>query len=223
MHDAVMIISHRFKFVFFSNPETGAEPILRALSPLADEPVVPFNSQSPERPYYTCMSPSEAAIAFYQNNHDLSDYVCISSVENPFTRIPRVYDRILEEDKFKTLRRLIGQTPPSFDQWLVKSQTRGKGGGGSLQDRWRRFGTWTTANWSAGFIDHYIRRENMAEDLNHVISELQLPIPMQQKVPPSIPGVRAIGRNASEIISIRYRDDLEAFDYHPSGASEAAA
>ncbi len=218
-----MIISHRFKFVFFSNPETGSDAVFRVLSPLAEEPVVPFNSQSPERPYYMCMSPSEASAAFLQNNHNLADYVCISSIENPFTRLPRIYDRILDEDKFKSLRRLIGQTPPTFDQWLVKSQTRGKGGGGSIQERWRRFGTWTSANWGAGFIKHFIRREHITEDLNYVISELQLPIPMQKPLPSNLTSARKISRNATEIISIRYRDDLKAFDYCPSSASDAAA
>lgn len=218
-----MIISHRFKFVFFSNPETGSDAVCRVLAPFADEPVVPFHSQSPERPYYTCMSPSEAAIAFFQNNRNLADYVCISSIENPFTRLPRVYDRILEEDKFKTLRRLIGQTPPSFDRWLIKSETGGRGGGGSLQDRWRRFGTWTSSNWSAGFIEHFIRREHMAEDLNQVISELQLPIPMLAAESALQMPTRPLGRNATEIISIRYRDDLVAFDYCPSDTDEVAA
>lgn len=217
-----MIISHQFKFVFFSNPETGSHPVTRALAAFAEEPVVPFIAQSPDRPFYNEMSPAETAVAFRQNGRDLSTYTCLSCIESPFTRLPRIFERIEEVDRFRRFRRFLGKKPPCFDNWLLNSQTHGKGGGGALHERWRRYGTWTASHWSGGHIDHFIRREHLKEDLAHALAELHLPIPMPDLGAEQKPTPPLLTRNAIEIISIRYRQDLERFGYGPAQANVAA-
>jgi len=218
-----MIISHRFKFVFFCNPETGAEPVVRLLAPLSEEPVVSFESHSPDRPFYSSMSPAEANVAFRQNGRNLDDYTCISTIENPFTRLPRLFHRITQEDRFIKIRRLIGTAPASFETWLAQASLGGRGGGGALHQRWRRFGTWSADHWSGGHIQHFIKREHLESGLASILAQLNLPL--------STAGLGAdpiqtypehLSARAITLLKSRYHNDLERFNYTESDQSEAA-
>ena len=209
-----MIISHRYKFVFFVNPETGSEPLEEWLAPLAEEAIVPFSAQSPDSPYYHEMSPSEAAVAFRQNRRDLADYSCITCTENPFTRLPRLFQRITEEDRFIKIRRLLGAAPASFETWLAQTAPDGRGAGGALHQRWRRFGTWTAEHWSRGHIQHFVRREHVQTDLSPILARLNLPVEVPEFGRPVVPSFpeHLSGRSIQMILS-RYKSDLEQFSY----------
>ena len=218
-----MIISHRYKFVFFVNPETGSEALEEWLAPLAEEAIVPFAAQTPDSPYYHEMSPPEAAVAFQQNRLDLAGYTCITCTENPFTRLPRLFQRITEEDRFIKIRRLLGAAPATFETWLAQTSPTGRGAGGALHQRWRRFGTWTADHWSRGIIDHVIRREHIQTDLAPVVAGLNLPIAVPEFEPRPAPDYpEHLSRRSIIMIGNRYSEDIKRFGYALASSGVAA-
>ncbi len=56
-----MRISHRHRFVFFSNPKTGSESVRSLLDPYSDICGVPMWEMTAENPFYSHISPREVA------------------------------------------------------------------------------------------------------------------------------------------------------------------
>ena len=219
-----MIISHSHKFVLFCNPGTGTAPLLRLLSPWQQEPMMEFAQRSATQPFYHLMSPSEAAWTFDGLGYDFLAYRRITLVRNPFTRLPALYQRIAETDSLWRIRRRTGVGQPAFGRWLNSTRADGSGAGGRAQDRWRRFGTWSLAAWTAGLITDVLRSEALVRDLEPLLATLGLnpgPLPIVASEPVATWPV-AFDNMTLKLMADRYGAEIETYGYSPPWASAVA-
>ena len=86
-----MIISHRYKFVYFSIPKTGSESCRKMLYPFLDEKVVAFPKTTKNTPFYPHMTPSELIEAFENFGYDYRKYNFFATVRNPWARVYSLY------------------------------------------------------------------------------------------------------------------------------------
>jgi len=89
-----MIVSHTYKFIFFSNPKTGSESVRAMLAPFQEVEVVPFVRQGSERVFYPHMRPVEARSIFEERGWTFEEYVKLVFVRNPWARLVSLYEMI---------------------------------------------------------------------------------------------------------------------------------
>ena len=171
-----MIISHRHRLIFFSNPKTGSESLRALLAPLAEEPVVPFRRTSRKRPFYPHMPPEAARRVFARRGWDFSGYRRITCIRNPYARLVSLYEMIRAVDRLHRL----GLVPGGFGRWLRRSRPEGRGGGGWRHQRWRRYGAWSIRAWAydaagAPLVDHILRLEDLNTAWPDLAARLGLP------------------------------------------------
>ncbi|MGR3573087.1 sulfotransferase family 2 domain-containing protein [Brevirhabdus sp.] len=181
-----MIVSHRHRFVFFSNPKTGSESIRRMLAPWNEVAVRPYRAAAP---FYPHMSPAEAYVAFQRAGWDFTAYRRITCLRDPYPRLVSLYRMIAAVDGIWRLRqrwgRPLGLGAPSFARWLAAARPRGRGGGGRAHQRWRRHGAWSAEAWTGGgrLITDVLRLEHLGRDLPPLMTELGLTDPAQAPSP----------------------------------------
>ncbi|OUS02408.1 hypothetical protein A9Q86_03955 [Flavobacteriales bacterium 33_180_T64] len=132
-----MRISHKNKFIFFSNPKTGSESLREMLTPYSEILDLPFASVTDENPFYSHISPLETKTLFHEKGYNYDDYYKIVCTRNPFNRLVSLYEMIYRRWPVK----------PPFDLWLKSTKTEGKGGGGKNHDRWRMYGAYSLKNY----------------------------------------------------------------------------
>lgn len=211
-----MIISHRHRFIFFSMPKTGSESLRALFAPLQEEDVPDWRNRTP---FYSHMPPAEAQAAFAAKGWDFARYARISCMRNPYPRLVSLYRMIADVDGIWKLRRRCGLSDPPFSRWLRSTSPQGRGGGGRAHQRWRRYGTWSAAQWSGGLITHQVQLEHLAHDLPPVLRALNLPIEASAlphvNARPAQDWRRWYDPATAALVARRYAADLEnypAFD-----------
>ena len=209
-----MRISHRHRFVFFASPKTGSSSVRRLLDPYTDVfPVLNYGLVTSENPFYPHMTPRETRDLFRRFGWDFEGYRKFTFVRSPWSRLVSLYEHI---------RRGVPDLEP-FSSWLETVSPEGAGGGGALEQRWRRYGAYSLDSYvsdegGAWLVDRVIRLEDIDRELLPYLAELGLPISQ---------GERILHRNDGGITdytsyytdeSIRlverlYREDIERFGY----------
>ncbi|MEO0437712.1 MAG: sulfotransferase family 2 domain-containing protein [Pseudomonadota bacterium] len=125
-----MVISHKHKFIFFSNPKTGSEWIRLLLQDLQEEEVRTFRERSHEYAFYSHMRPVEARAAFRKLELEFDDYYRFVCIRNPWARLVSLYEMIRQNKhpdierrvpwhaKLANLRNQSGD--PLFKRWLLR-------------------------------------------------------------------------------------------------------
>jgi len=214
----LMLISHRCRFIIFSDPLTSSTWVQQAFAPWADEGIGRRKPMSGNG-FFHGMSPAEAQLAFQKRNLRFEDYTRISLVENPFRRIVHFYDRLATTDPVWRMRTALGLTVPDFQTWIENTSPDCQSALTSFGPRWRRFGAWSSTAWAAGRITHFVRSEFVHEDLPRVFARLGVtPLLTTPDQPTPIHMFREMLRYdtaTTQIIRDRYSDDLKR--YHSPG------
>jgi len=167
-----MIISHERRFILFPDPLGASAPLMRALTPWGDADIADGPSHRDDRPFFHGMTPTEAEWAFDATGLAFRSYLRISVVENPFSRIARLYDRIAQTDSMWQLRHLAGFGVPDFNHWQRHVRPDGTGAGSRNSPLWRQYGAWSAKTWEAGRITQTVRLEMLEEDILPILIEL---------------------------------------------------
>lgn len=187
-----MRISHRYKFVFFSNPKTGSESVRLMLDPYSDIKCVRLSECTPDFPFYDHMTPLELRDVFHQRGWHFDEYYRFTFVRNPWARLVSVYAAILDRGFAGRLRDLANAASrlvrgrdrapdvEGFRRWVREVETSGRGGGGKPHHRFRRKGTWSIAAFTGDgqggeLVNEVIRLEDAADRLPALAHELHLP------------------------------------------------
>ena len=217
-----MIISHSRRFVFFCAPKTGSESLRVLLSDQCEEEVASdYRFRTRARPLYPHISPIEAKAVFLDRGWPWDKYQRYSMVRNPYPRLFSLYSMICRVDRRWYWRRRVGLSLPSFSNWLRQTQTCGRGGGGKLHQRWRRFGTWSAYNWGHGpggepLLSKFLRLEHFDTDFRPIAAEIGL------GNNPVLPCINkgngdfwheAYAETEVALVARRYAWDLENFNY----------
>ncbi len=213
-----MIISHTRRLIIFSNPKTGSESLRAAFGPLAEEPVVPWRHTNWLYPFYPHMPPSEAQRVFQARGWDFHAYTRVTGIRNPYPRLVSLYRMIRRSDRIWKLRQASGLPVPDFATWLRGTRTQGRGGGGHIHQRWRRFGTYSVRAWTHGggdqsLVSHILRLEHLAQDAGPLLEAFALSAD-------AIPHLNAAGSTewrdwydaaSRSLVQQRYAEELQAF------------
>lgn len=166
-----MRISHRHRFVFFSNPKTGSSSVRQMLDPHSDFlPARNYLSRTPQNPFYPHMPPIEARQHFQRMNWPFEDYTRFTFVRNPWARLVSLYTHICAGP----------EKPRPFPQWIYTVTTSGEGGGGPDWQKWRRFGSWSIRHYigddnGAPLVDRVLRLEDIETALPDFLAEIGVP------------------------------------------------
>ncbi len=209
-----MRISHKNKFIFFSNPKTGSESLREMLTPYSDVLDIPYRKVTKEMPFYSHISPKEVKRIFEEMGYDFDDYYKIVCIRNPFNRLVSLYEMIFRKWPVK----------PPFDLWLKSTKTKGKGGGGKNHDRWRMYGTYSLKNYVSDdegniLVNKIICLENFNEDIPKLFKTLNIELPSDFKVVKK--NVRSRKRKIADyysekskkLVYKRYQWEIEKFNY----------
>lgn len=185
-------ISHRYRFIFFSNPKTGSESVRLLLDPFSDLGCVRLRQRTAEFPFYDHMLPAELRPVFEARGWDFDGYYKFTFVRNPWARLVSVYAAIqdrglagrVRDAASYASRRLRGRDlepdVAGFRRWVRGIETAGRGGGGKPYHGWRRKGTWSTAAFVCDadgheLVDEVIRLEDAPRRLPELAARLGLP------------------------------------------------
>jgi hypothetical protein len=210
-----MRISHRYKFIYFANPKTGSTAVRALLDGLieaGDPQIGHFSNSTPQNPFYSHMRPVEAREAFRQRGWPFEEYYRFTTVRNPWQRALSLYTHIREVD--------AGFTTP-FEEWLRSTATGGAGGGGPDKQRWRKYGTYSLANFAgddAGtlLVDDVFRLEDLA-GLPVQLAGRGLPVDAGAAMPVSN-ARRPVAVHTPATIALiaeRYAEEIARFGYTP--------
>ena len=207
-----MRVSHRYKFIFFSNPKCGSETIRFMLDSLSDSVgIVEFPKLSAENPFYNHMLPREARDVFRRLGWQFDDYYKFTTVRDPWTRLASLYSH---------LRRVRRNAVPPFPTWLRSIATDGRGGGGHDSERWLKHGTYLTRNWvgdetATPLVDNIFRLEDIAA-LPQQLSQRGIPLNPGDDVPKrNVHRYEAADHTPETIVIVAglYHEDILRFGY----------
>lgn len=199
-----MLISHRCRFIFFSDPLLSCDWVNRALAPWADQGVAVAKRPWLRGCFYQGMSPDAAKRVFDQKDMPFAGYTRIALVENPFRRMVHQYDQLAVTDPVWRLRQAIGLELPTFTQWLKTMDTTT-----TVQP------FLSATKWAGGHIGHFIRAEFAEQDLRPVLQTMgvrPLMAPPDQSTP--VQKFREMLRYDQEAIDIvrrHFSDDLTLY------------
>ena len=209
-----MRISHKNKFIFFSNPKTGSESLREMLNPYSDVFDVPYRNVTDESPFYSHITPKEVKEIFLKTDYNFNDYYKVVCVRNPFNRLVSLYEMIFRKWPLK----------PPYDLWLKSTKTKGEGGGGKNSDRWRMYGTYSLKNYISDdngkiLLDKIICLEHFNEEIPLLFKALNIELPQ---------GFEVIKKNvkfskkkvadyysekSKKLVFQRYQWEIEKFKY----------
>lgn len=195
-----MRISHRYKFVFFSNPKTGSESVRLMLDPYSDIHCRRPSECNPDFPFYDHMRPVELRDVFAERGWEFGSYFKFTFVRNPWARLVSVYAAILDRGLAGRIRdagnvlsrwtrgRDMAPEVDGFRRWVRTVETSGRGGGGKPHHRFRQKGTWSSAAFVGDgqgheLVDEFIRLEDAADRLPELALQLGLPDADQVRLP----------------------------------------
>lgn len=233
-----MRISHRYRFVFFSNPKTGSESVRALLDPYSDICGVPMWEMSADNPFYSHISPREVRQLFAARGWPYDDYCSFTFVRSPWARLVSLYQMIYEVRGGRLQRwsrRLGGLLKPGpshpsiagFRAWLRTIQPDGIGGGGPPNQRWQRYGTYSLRAYAADdtgnlLVRRIVRLEHAATELPEVLREIGLPDADRLSMPRvnarrHRPYVEYYDDPSAELVARMYADDIARFEYRFGG------
>ena len=99
-----MIVSHEHQLIVFADPLGTEDSGLRALSPWGGVKVVKKYERNNANPFFYGMTPQEAEWQFDCMGLAFRRYLRFSMIEHPFSRLPRLYDRIAQTDAIWQMR-----------------------------------------------------------------------------------------------------------------------
>lgn len=166
-----MLVSHGCKFILFSDPLDSCPWIERALAPLLDQPIAVSKRNASDNYFFRGMSPAEAELAFDMSGLAFRGYMRIAVIQNPFTKMQQLYQRIAETDRVWLMRERMGLGAPDYVRWLRSTRPDGLGAGHRGSPRWRRFGAWSARAWCGNRITHFVRAEHAARDLGAIFEK----------------------------------------------------
>lgn len=207
-----MKISHRHKFIFFSNPKTGSESLREFLDPISEINGIPFLDTRQDYPFYAHMRPIETQSVFRNLGWNYEDYYRFTCVRNPWARLVSLYFMIKKSDN---------RFNEPFSIWLKGTSTDGSGGGGADFQRWRKYGTYSLRNFIGGdltLVDDIFKMEELKAIAPHLAAR---GLPVQ---PSSAPKHLNSGSEPREyrdfytddlinLVADRYAEEIEIFDY----------
>jgi hypothetical protein len=229
----IMRLSHRYRFIFFSNPKTGSESVRALLDPYSDVAGVPYWQRTADMPFYSHIRPVEVRDLFLERGWDFEGYFRFTFVRNPWARLVSLYEMIFHgkplllvgSARSGKVRDVLGlhPSPRGFRRWLRGTAADGPGGGGPDDQRWQRYGTYTVRAYAGDeqgslLVSRVIRLEDIDRELTSVLSELRLP----GVGPGAIPAInrRKYGSYVSyyddataELVAQRYAEDVETYGY----------
>jgi hypothetical protein len=230
-----MRLSHRYRFIFFSNPKTGSESVRLLLDAYSDIKGVPYLQRTPANPFYSHITPRETRDIFETYGWDFESYFKLTFVRNPWARLVSLYEMIYGNKSASVIdgvvnfgARLFSTEPrhPStagFCSWLRTVKSNGVGAGGAEHERWRRYGSYgidayvsdENGKW---LVDKVIRLEDIARDLIPVLEQIGLPEAGRLTIPRINVRRHADYKRYYDDGSIawvaeNYRDDIARFDY----------
>lgn len=212
-----MIISHKYKLIFFSNPKTGSESIRKLLNPISEENIVVFRETSSKNPFYSHITPLETKSIFENRNLKFTDYNRLVFTRNPFSRILSLFKMMTRGRQFDV---------ELFNGWVSTIDNKGAGGGGNDLDRWRKYGTYSIYNFigdqkGISLVTKIIRLEVIEERLAEYLVKAGVPRSITDQPIPHInhsaaseanPLEKYSDRNIDRMIKL-YGDEIKEFGY----------
>lgn len=210
-----MFISHRCRFIIFTDPCEKLPWLEQALARWTDEDVSLTGGPTRKTPFFAGMSPREVRIAFQGLGLDYDSYTRIAIVQNPFRRVAAHYDRLRAIDPVWRLRVRAGLRIPDFRNWLLSGQFEG----GSLLQRLlpprhgltRRL---VAQKWQKGDINSFVRAEYAAADLRAAFRKLAVVPAIDLSLgdkPHRFPEILRYDRDTVEVVQRRFRDELRFY------------
>lgn len=187
-----MQISHKYKFIFFSNPKTGSETVREILDNYSDIRGIPFQTTAKQNSYYSHISPKEVKSIFVKQNINYDEYYKFVFVRNPWARLVSLYEMIYSNQSTKNVKNPLKfkikcfyrekfVKKPDFKTWLKTIKNDGEGAGGKEWERWRRYGSYSLDNYIMDeqrniLVDKVIRLEDIDKELIPTLVNIGLPI-----------------------------------------------
>lgn len=226
-----MIVSHRHKFIFYSNPKTGSESVRALLAPFQEVEVVPYLRQGAQRTFYPHIRPIDARDLFLQRGWDFEAYFGLVFVRNPWARMVSLYEMIRSGDGWlgRLKRRAgrlnerlrSGRSFPGFRLWLQLADAGGEPG--RDMPPWRLFGMMPATRFAAGrggeeLVGRIMRLEDAAGELIPLLREVGLPLRPGARLPRknvrAHRGYRAYyDKAARDRVADLFGSDIERFGY----------
>jgi hypothetical protein len=229
-----MQISHKYKFIFFSNPKTGSESVRKILEPYSEEKVTAFRKRTSASLLYSHITPHEVQQIFREKGINYDDYFKFVFVRNPWARLVSLYEMIYATNasknvksplrfKLKMFHKKVFTRKPDFNFWLKSVQNDGIGAGGKEADRWRRYGSYSIDNYIMDnekniLVDKVIKLEDIDKELIPTLVNLNLPNANNIKIE-NINNrnyqkyAKYYNQESIERVSCLYKYDIENFNY----------
>lgn len=212
-----MFVSHRHRFIVFTDPLGACPWLASTLEPWLDQAIAPDINHSADTFLFSGMSPKEAELAFDTMGFAFRRYTRIAIVRNPVFKLSELYDRIAATDRIWQLRRRLGAPDPDFSRWLYSVRPDGMGAGHRSSPRWRRFGAWSGKAWCGDYVTHTVRAECAKYDLTKVFSEIGLsPVfsAMANDASKHLPRRDRYDHAAQSVLQDRYAWDIAFYNQH---------
>lgn len=208
-----MFVSHACQFVIFPGP-LGTSPELSQLMK-----AMPVHTANTRQPYHRHLPPRAALSKAQGADANILSYPKIAIIENPYTRLVRIYDRIVARDPVWRLRRKAGIAIPQFTAWLNRTQRGGASATGFLHPLWRRHGVWPADKWSGGVIDHFVRADQLNQDLQQIFHQMKvspiLPAAAKSSDADLYAAMQCYDSYTAALVRDRYSFDLRIFQDDP--------
>ena len=223
-----MLISHRYKFIFFSFPKTGSESVRKLLDPFSDIRGIPFWKTNQDEPFYSHISPLEVENIFKTKGWRYDEYYKFTFVRNPWARLVSLYNMIYFTRKPSTfvgkIKSMIRKTSvPSFKEWLYQTKPGGEGAGGPPDQRWQVYGSYSIANYildESGneLVNEVIKLEDIDQKLPELLERLNIPDSKRLEIPHINKRTAKNYSNyyddeSNELVFERYKYDIDRFHY----------
>jgi hypothetical protein len=207
-----MRLSHKYRYIFYSNPKTGSESVRALLTPVSDVSPVIFTRRTLENPFYSHIRPVEVRDICALWQWSFPEYFGFTCVRNPWDRAVSLYTMI------KRLDRAMGM---SFAEWLQTIETHGPGGGGDPSSRWRMYGTYSLGSYVSDesgnrLVQAVLRMEDLNRELMPLLRDRGIPV--EGSVPHINKSKRGQYRDyfdpdSRDLVRRLYREDIEEFRY----------
>jgi hypothetical protein len=211
-----MRISHKYKFIFFSNPKTGSTSIRDFLNPYSDIREVQYTDRTEQNPFYAHISPKEVKEIFLIKGWNFDSYFKFTFIRNPWARLVSLYEMI------KSGRSNIDE----FKIWVKTIKPYGIGGGGDpYLQRWRVYGTYSIENYIKDdfgniLVDQIIRLEDINTESIKFLKKLGIPnlekckIPIKNNKRKYGSYLNYYDEETKEYVASIYRYDIQEFNYN---------
>jgi hypothetical protein len=215
-----MRISHRYRFVFLSNPRTASRSIRRLLEDYSDVRSVDSTRTSKQSPFYHHMPASEVKRVFDDKGWDWYGYHRFCIVRNPFTRMVSLYHHYLNRrrrmgthltpiPRFKAMVKYKVLPRRTFSQYVMRP------------DRIRKIAMplddFAFDHDGTCLVDDILMFENLSEELPQYLQRIGIDVSAQQIPVLGASGIQGYGQYYDEqtrnLVKSLYQYEIERFGY----------